>query len=100
MFLCAFSRIYETKVVLLYTGENTADTIIGEEFKENTIYVNKEPGHYNLIEQMENYNTQEPTSNTKTSSVSMDTLKNNVETLSNNIDKLTNEIQSEAFARR
>ena len=100
MFLCAFSRIYETKVVVRYTEENTADTIIGEEFKENTIYVNKEPDHYNLIEQMENYNTQEPTSNTETSSVSMDTLKNNVETLSNNIDKLTNEIQSERFARR
>ena len=100
MFLCAFSRIYETKVVVRYTEENTADTIIGEEFKENTIYVNKEPDHYNLIEQMENCNTQEPTSNTETSSVSMDTLKNNVETLSNNIDKLANEIQSETFARR
>ena len=33
MFLCAFSRIYETKVVVRYTEENIADTIIGEEFK-------------------------------------------------------------------
>ena len=100
VFSCAFSRIYETKVVVRYTEQNTADTIIGEEFKENTIYVNKEPDHYNLMEQMENCNTQEPRSNTETSSVSMGTLKINVETLSNNIDKLTNEIQSETFARR
>ena len=49
MFLNAFARIYNTKVVIHSSGIDVADTAIGCNF-ENTIHLFKNADYFNLIE--------------------------------------------------
>ena len=49
MFLNAFARIYNTKVVIHNSGINVADTAISCNF-ENTIHLFKNADHFDLIE--------------------------------------------------
>ena len=48
LFLHAFSNIYNTKVIVKHTDEDTPDNIIGNNFA-NVICLSKEPDHFNLI---------------------------------------------------
>ena len=49
MFLNAFARIYNTKVVIHSSGIDVADTAIGCNF-ENTIHLFRNADYFNLIE--------------------------------------------------
>ena len=89
IFLNAVSCTYKTKIIVCYTETNNADTVIGDNFKENIINLCKYKDHYNLIEQIHDDQTQEPTGNI-TSSINMKTLTNNAKTLESDIDTLTN----------
>ena len=66
--------MYKTKVIVRYTEANNADTVVGDNFKEKTITLCKYKENYNLIEQIQNHQTQEPTGNI-ISSINMKTLK-------------------------
>lgn len=83
----------------LSTLQKKADTVIGDNFKEKTINICKYKDDYNLTEQIQNQQTQEPTGNIN-SSISTHTFKGNVETLASNFDTLANEIQMEIYAIR
>ena len=74
MLLNAFSRIYKAKVIVCYKETNNADTVIGDNFKENSLNLCQYKGNYNSIQQTQNYQTQETKGNI-TSSINMKTLK-------------------------